>query len=102
MSVEASWSFRLTGTAEELDGFIRSVDDLDELEIASISYGDDQRPGPGETNRRVGEEISVDVSFGHTLSAQAIYELVMDQFRNFQREGLDLRIEQIDDGAPGD
>jgi hypothetical protein len=95
--VSESRSFRLTGTAEELDGFIRSIDDSDELEITSISYRDRATSDRGVSTSPSGEQISVYLSFGHDLSPGATYELVMGQYSNFQRTGLDLHIEQVQD-----
>jgi len=98
VSVNISTIFRITGSAAELDGFVRSFELLDhDLGIVSIRYR-------GNTPARIGEiypvdQISLDLHFGAALSTDSTRELVMEQFRNSQRDGIGMKIEPVDDHA---
>jgi len=96
MSAKISTIFRITGSAAELDGFVRSFELLDNgLGIVAIRYHEN-------TPARIDEiypvdQISLDLHFGAALSADSTCELVMEQFHNSQRDGM--KIEQVDDRA---
>ena len=98
MSANISTIFRITGSAAELDGFVRSFELLDNGPgIIAIRYH-------GNTPARIDEiypvdQISLDLHFGAALNVDSTCELVMEQFRNSQRDRTDMKIEQVDDRA---
>ena len=100
MSVKISTIFRVTGSAAQLDGFVRSFELLDEgIEIISIRYRANAPARIGELYPRAADQISLDLHFGGPLSADSTYDLVMEQFRNSQRDGFYMKIEPVDDHA---
>lgn len=102
MSVSKSRSFRITGTADELDGFIRSLEWLDRLELVSIRRYERTAALVDELRFDTAEQITMDLSFGMALGAHATYDLVMNQFRNFHGEALHMKIEPVNDDAEAD
>jgi hypothetical protein len=101
MNASKSTTLRITGMAVELDGFVRSFELLDDdLELVSISYHNLGAPDQADdVPREVGDLISLDLHFGVGPNAESTYELVMEHFRSFQRRGIDMQIEQVDDPA---
>lgn len=98
MSVNISTIFRITGSAAELDGFVRSFELLDDdLGIVSIRY---HRNTPARIDESYpANQISLDLHFAPALSADSARELVTEQFRNSQRDGIGVRIERVGDRA---
>lgn len=98
VSANISTIFRITGSAAELDGFVRSFELLESgLGIVAIRYHGNSRAQIDEIYPV--DRISLDLHFGASLSADSTCELVMEQFRNSQRDGIDIKIEQVDDRA---
>jgi hypothetical protein len=100
VSVKISTVFRITGSAAELDGFVRSFELVDEgPEIVSIRYHGNTLARISEVHPRAVDQISLDLQFGGPLSADLTYDLVMGHFLNSQRTGSDMTIEPVDDHA---
>lgn len=98
VSINISTIFRITGSAAELDGFVRSFEVLDDdFGIVSIRY---HRNTPARIDEIYpADHISLDLHFGPALSAESARELVTEQFRNSRRAGIGVKIEQVDDRA---
>jgi hypothetical protein len=98
VSANISTIFRITGSAAEIDGFVRSFEFLDNgPAIIDIRYHANTPARIDETYPT--DQISLDLHFDAALTVDSTCDLVMEQFRNSQRERTVMKIEQVDDRA---
>jgi hypothetical protein len=95
VNVNKSPVLRVTGSAVEIDGFVRCFELVDDLEIVSIRCAGNTPGRKDGISSCAADRISLDLHFGIGLGTESTYELVMEQFRNYQRDGIGMEIELV-------
>jgi len=88
-------SVRLNGTADELAGFLRSLEYEPDLKVITTRR-DNQDDESEDEPFGVGEIITLIVEFSIGLGSNAAYGLVASQFRRYRANRRHMKIRRLD------